>query len=128
MEGHSPWARDERNAVPILVEDVEAVREWEQHRETFRAEGIRALAFLPLLHRHELLGKFMVYEAQPRRFTPNDLQLTQTIGALVSQAVVRARLFEHEQTRAVECARLYEAEARRKFERVGRHAFAPPVG
>src|SRR5438067_1954336 len=60
VEGHSPWARDAGAPEPIFVPDVLEDRALAPFRATIVDEGIRALGFLPLVHRHELLGKFMI--------------------------------------------------------------------
>lgn len=80
---------------------------------TFRAEGLRALAFVPLVHRGVLLGKFMLYRDAPRAFRPAEIRLAQAIAAHVSQAVVRA-----ETSRAERAARLEADEATRAREEI----------
>jgi signal transduction histidine kinase len=69
----------------------------------FRSEGIRALAFVPLVQQHRLIGKFMLYRNGARPFTPRELQLASTVAVHVGQAVERSR---HER----ELARLYREE------------------
>src|SRR5262245_58768224 len=59
VEGHSPWARDTRDAAPIDVPDVTADPALAPLLPVLRAEGIAALAFIPLISGTQLIGKFM---------------------------------------------------------------------
>jgi PAS domain S-box-containing protein len=94
VEGHSPWPRDARAPEPIFVPDVMLDEPLEPFRDTVTAEGIRALGFLPLVHRERLLGKFMIYCDAPRRFTDDDAQLAKIIATQVAFAVTRRRAEE----------------------------------
>jgi signal transduction histidine kinase len=95
VEGHSPWSGEERDPAPILIEDTELDPSLSKLRPIFQAESIRALAFIPLVHQR-LLGKFMVYSHEPRRFAAREMQLAQTIAGQVAQAVTRQRLHDEE--------------------------------
>ena len=55
------------------------------------AEGIRALAFIPLCFGRQLLGKFMIYHAAPHAFDPEEVQVAEIIAGHVASAVVRRR-------------------------------------
>jgi PAS domain S-box-containing protein len=90
VEGHSPWAADARDVKSFAVEDVATEPSLAALRDTILGEGIRALAFVPL-ERERLLGKFMLYGNQPRRFQERELRLAETIAALVSFAIERRR-------------------------------------
>src|SRR6185436_8796873 len=63
-------------------------------RAIISGEGIRALAFVPLVHRGNLLGKFMLYYPTPHLFTEDEIQLAQTIAGHIAIAV--ARRFDEE--------------------------------
>ncbi|MGI9556920.1 MAG: diguanylate cyclase domain-containing protein, partial [Solirubrobacterales bacterium] len=95
VEGHSPWPAGDPDPQPVLVRDVEASTGYEDLLPTLRAEGIRALAFVPLLHRGELIGKFMLYFAEPHDFTTDELRLSQSIATQIAAAVSR-RSVDHE--------------------------------
>src|SRR5687768_15257509 len=60
VEGHSPWTRDTVDPQPVVVADIEQEESLRAFGDIFRAEGIRALGFIPLLSRGRLIGKFMV--------------------------------------------------------------------
>lgn len=89
VEGHSPWARGERDPQPVCIPDVAACPLDPHLRAVVEAEGIRALAFIPLTFEQRLLGKFMVYFNEPHVFTVESLQLAETISRQVSFAIAR---------------------------------------
>jgi signal transduction histidine kinase/ActR/RegA family two-component response regulator len=89
VEGHTPWSRETRDAAPVLVADSETDESCASYRDLFRSEGIRSLGFFPLTSHGKLLGKFMVYSAEPRSFTSDEISLARTIAAQIAQAVAR---------------------------------------
>ena len=88
-EGHSPWAVGDQNPMPVVVEDVSAGESLGELREVVLAEGIGALAFVPIVGRGGLMGKFMLYSDVPRVFTEDELRLASTIAASVAVAIGR---------------------------------------
>jgi signal transduction histidine kinase len=89
VDGHSPWTRDTRDPRPIVVADVETDTRMAAYREIFRAEGIGALAFVPLVTGQKLLGKFMLYYPQPRELQSSEIELAQAIADHVAAALAR---------------------------------------
>jgi serine phosphatase RsbU (regulator of sigma subunit)/PAS domain-containing protein len=61
-------------------------------RDVIIGEGIRALAFVPLLYGTRLLGKFMLYADRPRAFTVEELALARTVAAHIAFALEKRRL------------------------------------
>src|SRR5215210_3185458 len=91
-EAHSPWSADEQEFAPIAVSDaLEEPTFGEELRRAVVAEGIRTLAFVPLVHRRELLGKLMLYRDEPNEFSDAELQLAQTIAGAIAGAIKRTR-------------------------------------
>jgi signal transduction histidine kinase len=88
VEGHSPWAANERRPQPVLIPDV-AQSEPGPLQTILQDEGIAALAFIPLLEGEQLLGKFMLYYNQPHPFVESEVQLAQTIAGHVAHAIQR---------------------------------------
>jgi signal transduction histidine kinase len=88
-EGHTPWSADTTDARPIVVADVDDEPSLANLRSVIVGEGIRALAFVPLLHRGKLLGKFMLYAPTPYQFTAEEIQLAETIAGHIAVAVAR---------------------------------------
>ncbi|MFO0573212.1 MAG: GAF domain-containing protein [Polyangia bacterium] len=109
VDGHSPWERGAAQVEPILIADALVDDSVAAFRPTLIAEGIRALGFIPLIHRRQLFGKFMIYYGEPRAFTEHDRQLAMTIASNIAQAIERARLFEAERAARERTAFLFEA-------------------
>jgi PAS domain S-box-containing protein len=91
VEGHTPWQPDSHDPQPIWVSDVATDRSCEPYAATFAAEGIAALAFIPLISLDRVIGKFMLYYGAPTPATTEVLQLAGVIAAQVAFAVVRTR-------------------------------------
>ncbi|MCK9496534.1 MAG: GAF domain-containing protein, partial [Dehalococcoidia bacterium] len=68
VEGHSPWPADAEAPQPVLVPDVCADAELVSLLPVLDREGVRACAFIPLTLRGRLVGKFMLYYAEPHSF------------------------------------------------------------
>lgn len=94
VDGHSPWTADTADPEPITVPDVGVDEPLAPFREAILAEGIRALAFVPLVASGRLLGKFMIYDRAPRTFTGSELMVASTIAAQVAFAVEQERARE----------------------------------
>ncbi len=89
VEGHSPWPADATSAEPVLVSDALRAPELAPYGALFRTERIGALAFLPLISRGRLLGKFMVYHASPHTFSDGELETARAIGNHLASVVMR---------------------------------------
>jgi PAS domain S-box-containing protein len=89
VEGHSPWEPDDPHPQPIFIGNVREYSELGGYKETILAEGIGALAFIPLLYQGQLLGKFMIYYDQPHNFSDEEQQLAVTIAGHVALALSR---------------------------------------
>jgi PAS domain S-box-containing protein len=90
VDGHSPWSRDSQNPQPIGSGDVETDPAMASYLPLFRSEGIRALAFIPLVAGGRLIGKFMVYYDRPHEVRTQDIDLAQAIANHVAAAISRA--------------------------------------
>jgi PAS domain S-box-containing protein len=91
VEGHSPWTRDSRDQQPISIDDIDRAELDPALQATVKAEGIRALAFIPLIARGELVGKFMAYYPTPHVFTAAEIELAVTIARQLGFSVERSR-------------------------------------
>ncbi|HMF88143.1 MAG TPA: GAF domain-containing protein, partial [Gemmatimonadaceae bacterium] len=91
VEGHSPWTRDTKDPEPITVGDIQIEPGYEELRPVIGAEGIRSLAFIPLVNEATLLGKFMLYHDTPHDFTASEVRLAQTIAGHIAFAISRKR-------------------------------------
>ncbi|MEZ0326545.1 MAG: GAF domain-containing protein [Fimbriimonas sp.] len=88
-EGHSPWAKDARDPQPVLVADVALDPGLEALRDRILEYGIRSLAFVPLVYNDQLLGKLMIYYNASHSFTPDEVQVAQTVANHVAFAISR---------------------------------------
>lgn len=88
-EGHSPWARDAVNPAPLLVPDAMEEPSLQALRATILREGIRALAFIPLVQDGELLGKFMLYYDTVHAWATEEVQLARAIANQTAIAIAR---------------------------------------
>src|SRR5690606_5340191 len=94
VEGHSPWTPDAVDAAPITIPDVAADAALGDLRERSLVEGIRALAFIPLVGAGRLLGELTLASDRPRRFTAEELRLAQKIAGHVAFAIDRGQAAE----------------------------------
>jgi PAS domain S-box-containing protein len=100
VEGHSPWSADAQSAEPILIEDVAVDPSVAAIRSHVLGEGIRSLAFIPLLHGGRLLGKLMLYFNTPHSFSDEEVRVAKAVATHIAAAV--ARHHAEERRRAIE--------------------------
>src|SRR5262249_52989187 len=89
VDGHSPWSRDTPDPQAIAISDVGRDPAMARYLPIFRDEAIGALAFIPLVAGHQLLGKFMGSSAGPRELSPAELDLARAIANHVAAAIAR---------------------------------------
>jgi putative nucleotidyltransferase with HDIG domain len=88
-EGHTPWDRETVDPEPVAIPNVQKDETLGQLQANILGEGIRALAFIPLVDQGRLLGKFMLYFDRPHQFTEEEVQLARTIAGHIAFAIVR---------------------------------------
>ena len=91
VEGHSFWAVDDTEPRPVCIGDVASDPAGASFRDIFAAEGMSGLVAVPLVARHRLFGKCMLYFDQPRKVSAGEVQLAQTIAGHVACAVDREK-------------------------------------
>jgi signal transduction histidine kinase len=91
VEGHSPWPPDDGDPQPIIVPDVTLDAELAPLLPAILSEGIRALAFVPLVCDGRLLGKLMVYFDTPSPLGADELRLARTLASHIAVAIARRR-------------------------------------
>ncbi len=94
VKGHSPWADNDRAPAPILVSDAMRNTRLVDYRDLFQDEGIGALAFLPIVDDGLLIGKFMLYNGDPRDWTDSDIAFGQVVASLVALILRRTLVAE----------------------------------
>ncbi len=87
VEGHSPWTPADLNATPIAIPDVGAEPTLAPFLEVLQAEQIRSVLFLPLVGRDHVWGKFVLYAADDRRFTPAEVETAELIVREIAAAL-----------------------------------------
>jgi len=90
-EGHSPWKRDAKNPEPILVENVENEPYLKSLLPAILKEGIRSLAFVPLVNQGILLGKFMIYYNSVHLFSEAEMNLLKTFSSTIAFAIYQKK-------------------------------------
>ena len=95
VTGHTPWTAGEHDPQPILVEDFENTDEPETLKAIIRGEGLRALAFIPLVANGGVIGKFMVYHDTPHVFDLAETEIALTIARQLGFAIERQRAREY---------------------------------
>jgi PAS domain S-box-containing protein len=91
VEGHSPWKPNAKNPEPVSITDVDLANIPKPLKSTVRNEGIRGIAFIPLISSRKLIGKFMVYYNAPHLFTDDELKLATTIASQLAQMIEHRR-------------------------------------
>jgi GAF domain-containing protein len=91
VEGHTPWTPDSVNPHPLIVGDVTRDDGLQHYLPAFAAEGIAAMAFIPLVSARRVIGKFMVYYDAPTVLDGDQLQLAEVVAADVAFAIQRHR-------------------------------------
>jgi signal transduction histidine kinase len=89
VEGHSPWPRDAVAPEPVLVPDVESDQALRPFLPLFRREGIRSLAFIPLVTHGRLIGKFMVYFGQRHAYAAHEIDLASSLAHHLASVTAR---------------------------------------
>jgi two-component sensor histidine kinase len=113
VEGHSPWTRETKDPQPISVSDIDSAELDASLKATVKAEGIGALAFIPLTAAGQLVGKFMAYYEAPHSFTDAELDLAVTIARQLGFGLERVRA-EAERRKAEEAKELLLNESRHR--------------
>jgi PAS domain S-box-containing protein len=108
VEGHSPWTRETRDPQPVAVDDVAGSDIDAALKTTILAEGIRALAFVPMEAGGELIGKFMSYFDSPHAFTAGEVDLAVLIARQLGFSLARHNA-EEARGRAEQASRLLSA-------------------
>jgi len=94
VEGHTPWAPDTPDPEPVFVPDASCEPSLEAYLPALEKEGIAGMAFIPLVSLGRVIGKFMLYFAEPRELSAEEQQLALVIASQVAFAIERLRAEE----------------------------------
>ncbi|MBV9332167.1 MAG: PAS domain S-box protein, partial [Alphaproteobacteria bacterium] len=89
VEGHSPWSPAEINPEPVCLADAAGADLPAALKEIVAAEGIGALAFIPIVANGKLAGKFMAYYQAPHVFAGGEVDLALNLARQLGFAVER---------------------------------------
>ncbi len=93
VHGRTPGGKSDQvfeSGEPVVVNDLEHAL---LKAET-RGEGFHSMVWIPLKARGNVVGILNVAAVQPIPFTPEDMELLQSIGNVIGVAVENARLYE----------------------------------
>ena len=109
VDGHSPWRSDETNPRPVCINDIEHTDLPDAIRTVVEEEGIRALAFIPLMSSDgSLSGKFMTYYEAPHVFSREQIDLALNLARRLGFAVERMQAEQARQAAERELRKLKE--------------------
>jgi PAS domain S-box-containing protein len=94
VEGHSPWKPGPGNPEPICISNIDTAEITPSLKAVVKNEGIGALAFIPLVSRGRLIGKFMTYFSAPHAFGSDELGVALTIARQLVYGIERTRAEE----------------------------------
>jgi two-component sensor histidine kinase len=114
VEGHSPWSADTKDPQPICISNSDTAQLDAALKVTVAAEGIGALAFIPLTTPGGLVGKFMAYYPTAHLFTDEDITIAVTIARQLVFGLERMRV-EAERQSAEEAKDLLLNESRHRI-------------
>jgi GAF domain-containing protein len=89
LEDHCPWKSDDPHPTAVLLEDVQRDLDGSPVLAAVWNEGIRALAYVPLVSRGKLLGKVVLYYDAPHEFPAADVRVVQSLADHVAFAIER---------------------------------------
>ena len=92
VEGHSPWRPGTTDPQPVCLHDVDLADA--PLKSAITSEGIKSLAFIPLVARKRLIGNMMIYYNAPHDFSRSDLNLVNTIGRQLAHGIDRKQAEE----------------------------------
>jgi PAS domain S-box-containing protein len=94
VEGHSPWSPGEANPEPVCLADAAGADLPDALKGIVAAEGIGALAFIPIVADGKLTGKFMAYYEAPHAFATGEVDLALNLARQLGFAVERMQADE----------------------------------
>jgi len=96
-------ARLSETLSPLAIEDVTREPLLAAENHSLQTRGVKSLLILPLVASRALIGVLQLEETrEPRRFTPGEIELAQTLCNQAALAAQNARLFSEAQLRALE--------------------------
>src|SRR5436190_20372381 len=89
-----PWSDATADVEPVLIPDITKDPHLSSNPALFVNEGIHAMAFIPLVARHRLLGRLMLYYDAPHSFDDQEITVSRFVANLVAFALEQKRTEE----------------------------------
>ena len=93
---HLPWDPTHADPRPVYVMDALANPALAAAHDLLRAEGIRTVAYLPLVARGRMLGALMAGSCEPRELDERTQRFLQTVAGHVARAIARTQMIDAE--------------------------------
>ena len=97
VEGHTPWSVGQPAPPPVVVPNVAGDPALAAFGSTFDREGIRALAFFPIVSEAGVIGKFMLYRREAGVFPEDQVNAANAIGLVIGFALERTERVQQAQ-------------------------------
>jgi PAS domain S-box-containing protein len=94
VEEYLPWAPSAKKLQPVCISNVDLADFPKKLKRTIKAEGIRAAAFIPLLAKGKLIGKFATYYNTPHFFSEHETNVAMNIAGQLVHGIERKRAEE----------------------------------
>ncbi len=94
LESHTAWRRGVVDAQPVVVSDVLDDASLSAYRQALAKEGIRAVAFIPLIADGRLIGELVLYNNAPHEFQQDEVRFSEAIATLVARVWARQHVEE----------------------------------
>ncbi len=91
VEGHSPWSPDEIDPDPVCIADTDRPDLQDTAQGVVAKEGIRAVAFIPLVAHGKLVGQFMTYYGEAHAFGKEEIDLALNLARQLGFAIERTQ-------------------------------------
>ena len=88
-EGYNPWLLDASNPETVCIEEVGGTDLPEHVRTAAAAEGIRGIAFVPLMAQGRLAGNFVAYYDAPHAFPREEIIVARNLARQLGFAIER---------------------------------------
>ena len=98
-----PGARAILTGEPLFLGTEDEVRERFPRAEITVDRRLGALAALPMNVRHEPIGSLVVWDSEPREWSPSERELLTGLAAQGGQAIARAQAFEDQANAPARC-------------------------
>ncbi len=91
LDGDAPWPAGDAEAEPVLIGDIARSGQPERVKSAALAEGIRGLAFVPIMSAGGVIGAILACRTEPRDVAAAEVRLAVAIARQLGFAIERER-------------------------------------